>query len=156
MASTQDHSKPKGGSSDQVLTWRVWLPRRRPLLSVGIALFVVALPVAVAYFYDSRFYPLLTLLVLVAAVSSHYVPIYFQLDAEGITVMSIWGRRIKPWAKIKTYYPNGDDGVSVSPAASRGLLAVSRDIYLYFEDNREAVLRYLTRYLSPAKRNQNQ
>ncbi len=152
MATTQSQGQPQQSSPEQALTWRVWLPRRRPLLSAGVALFIVALTVATALLSDSPFYPVLVLIVLSAAVSGHYVPFRFTLDSEGVTVASMWGRRTKPWDKLKTYWPSGDDCVTVSPSVHRGPLTAARDIYLYSGDNRAEVLQYLTWYLSPAKK----
>ncbi len=151
MASTNSQGQPDQSSPEQPLTWRVWLPRKRPLLSVVVTLVVVGLVVGVAYTYGGVFYPVLALLVLVAAISGHYMPSKFTLDAEGVTVASVWGRRTKPWENLKTYWPNGDHGVTVSPTVRPGPLTLARDIYLHYEDNREEVLRYLARHLSPGK-----
>ncbi len=148
--STQDQSKTHD-SGDQVLSWRVWLPRRRPLLSVTVAVFVVVMTTAVAVIYGGHFYPLLTAVLLTAAVSAHYAPVRFTLDREGITVASFWGARKKLWSNLRTYWPNGEDEVAVSSNERRSRLTSARDLYLYIEGNRVEVLEYLSRYLSPAK-----
>ncbi len=152
MVNTEGLNKAEESSSEHALNWRVWLPQRRPLLSVGVAILVVALTVAAAVIFDSPFYGMLTIVVLTAAVSGHYVPLDFRLGSDGVTVASFWGRRTKPWGKLKTYWPNGEDGVTVSPSVHRGPLAAARDFYLHFAGNREEVLRYLARHLSPAKK----
>ena len=149
----QDQSKTND-SGDQVLSWRVWLPRRRPLLSVTVAVFVVVLTTAVAVIYGGPFYPLLTAVMLTAAVSAHYAPVHFILDSEGITVASFWGARKKLWSNLKTYWPNGEDGVAVSSSECRSLLTSARDLHLYLQGNRAEVLEYLSRHLSPAKRDE--
>ena len=154
MASTQDQSITSD-SGGQVLSWRVWLPRRRPLLSVTVAVFIVVLTTAVAVIYGGHFYPLLTAVLLTAAVSAHYAPVRFILDSEGITVASLWGARKKLWGNLRTYWPNGEDGVAVSSSESRNLLTSARDLYLYIQDNRAEVLEYLSRHLSPAKRDEH-
>ncbi len=153
MASTQDQSKTND-SDGQVMSWRVWLPRRRPLLSVIVAVFVVVLTTAVAVIYGGHFYPLLTAVVLTAAVSSHYVPMHFTLDREGVTVASLWGTRKKLWRNLKTYWPNRDDAVLVSSSERGSLLSSAHDLYLYLVGNRAEVLEYLSRHLSPAKRDE--
>ena len=154
MASTKNQDKTEKSASDQVLTWRVWLPRKRPVLSIVIALIIIALTTAVALIYRHPFYPLLTAVVLAAAVSGHYVPFRFTLNCEGVTIENIWGRRTKPWDKLKTYWPNGNDGVAVNPSDDRGPLAAVRDLYLYFAGNQDEVLRYLARHLSPVKKSE--
>ncbi len=151
MANTQDQSKTND-SGGQVLSWRVWLPRRRPLLSVTVAVFVVVLTTAVAAIYGGPFYPLLTAVLLTAAVSAHYAPVRFTLDGEGITVASLWGAHKKPWSNLKTYWPNGDDAVSVSASGRRSLLSSACDLYLHLDGNSAEVLEHLSRYLSPAKK----
>ncbi len=153
MASTQDQSETND-SGDQVLSWRLWLPRRRPLLSVTVAVFVVVLTTAVAVIYGGPFYPLLTAVLLTAAISAHYAPVRFTLDSEGVTIASLWGARKKLWSNLKTYWPNGEDGVSVSASERRGFLSSASDLYLYLEGNRAEVLEYLSRHLSPAKRDE--
>ncbi len=153
MVSTQDQSKTNS-SGDQVLSWRVWLPRRRPLLSVTVAVFVVVLTAGVAVIYGGPFYPLLTAVVLIAAVSAYYVPVRFTLDREGITIASLWGARNKPWSNLKTYWPNGENGVAVSSSERRSFLTSARDLYLYLDGNRAEVLQHLSRHLSPAKRDE--
>ena len=153
MASTQDQSKTND-SGGQVLSWRVWLPRRRPLLSVTVAVFVVVLTTAVAVIYGGPFYPLLTAVMLTAAVSAHYAPVRFTLDREGITVASLWGARKKLWSNLKTYWPNGEDEVAISSNERRSLLSSASDLYLYLDGNTAEVLGYLSRHLSPAKRDE--
>ena len=150
--STEDQSKMNYANDGQVLSWRVWLPHRRPLLSVTVAVFVVVLTTAVAVIYGGPFYPLLTAVVLIAAVSAHYAPVRFTLDGEGITVASLWGARKKPWSNLKTYWPNGDDAVSVSASGRRSLLSSACDLYLHLDGNSAEVLEHLSRYLSPAKK----
>ncbi len=153
--STQNHSKVNYANGGQMLSWRVWPPRRRPLVSVTVAVLVVVLTTAVAVIYDGPFYPLLTAVVLTAALSAHYAPVRFTLDREGITVASLWGARKKLWSNLKTYRPNGEDGVVVSSNKRRSLLANAHDLYLYFEGNRAEVLDYLSRHLSPVKRDEH-
>ncbi len=153
MASMQGQSETND-SGDWVLSWRVWLPRRRPLLSVTVAVFIVVMTTAVAAIYGGHFYPLLTAVLLTAAVSAHYAPVRFTLDSEGITVASLWGARKKLWNNLKTYWPNGEEGVTVSSTEHRTLLTSAHDLYLYLEGNRSEVLEYLSRYLSPAKRDE--
>jgi len=153
--STKNPNSIDGDSTEQVITWRVWPPRRRPLLSVTVAVFVVVLTAAVAAMYSSPFYPLLTAVVLIAAISAHYAPMRFTLDSEGITVASLWGARKKLWSNLKTYWPNGEDGVAVSSSECRNLLTSARDLYLYLDDNRSEVLEHLSCYLSPAKKDEN-
>ena len=151
MASTSNRDNSGGGPPGQALVWRVWLPRRRPLLSVAVAMLVVVLTAGIAVTHEGLFYPLLTFLVLAAAVSGHYAPIWFRLDGEGVHVASIWGHRTKPWCNLKTYWPNDQDGVAVSASVQRGPLTRASDLYLYFAGNREEVLRYLVYHLSPAQ-----
>jgi len=119
-----------------------------------VAVFVVVLTTAVAVIYGGHFYPLLTAAVLTAAVSAHYTPVRFTLDSEGITVASLWGARNKPWSNLKTYWPNGEDGVAVSSSEYRSLLISAHDLYLYIEGNRAEVLEHLSCYLSPAKKDE--
>ncbi len=150
----QNQSKTND-SGDRVLSWRVWLPRRRPLLSVTVAVLVVVLTTAVAVIYGGHFYPLLTALLLTAAVSAHYAPVHFTLDREGITVASLWGARKKLWSNLRTYWPNGEDGVAVSSSECRSPLTSARDLYLYLDGNTAEVLQYLSRHLSPTKRDEH-
>ena len=152
--STKNPNSIDGDSTEQVITWRVWPPRRRPLLSVTVAVFVVVLTAAVAAMYSSPFYPLLTAVVLIAAVSAYYVPVRFTLDREGITIASLWGARNKPWSNLKTYWPNGENGVALSSSERRSFLTSARDLYLYLDGNRAEVLQHLSRHLSPAKRDE--
>ena len=133
--------------SNNVLCWRTWSAGRHPLVAAVAAIFVLGLTAGVYFAFGSPMYPVLTLLVLGAALSPYYLPARFTLDNEGLTVSSLLGHRQKLWSAFSAYFPNGEDGVLVSPIARQGLVSATRGIYLPYANNREAVLEYLARHL---------
>ncbi len=142
-----NNSFPQDKCRNNGLCWRTWSAGRHPLVAAVVAIFVLALTVGVYFAFDSPMYPVLTLLVLGAALSPYYLPVRFTLDDQGLTVSSLLGHRQKLWSAFSAYFPNGKDGVLVSPIARRGLVSATRGIYLPYANNREAVLEYLGRHL---------
>lgn len=147
MDSVANNSRSGQNGSADVLYWRTWSARRHPVAASAAVIFVLALTVAVYFCFDGIIYPVLVVLVLGAALSPYYLPTQFTLDAEGITISSLLGHRKRLWSRLSVYFPNGNDGVLVSPVARKGLLSTTRGIYLPYADNREAVLGYLRRHL---------
>ncbi len=147
MDCPSDKSPAQDDSRGDVLDWRTWSARRHPVVASVTVLFMLGLAAGVYFSFGRVLYPVLTLLVLAAATSAYYLPTCFTLDAEGITVSSLVGRRRKLWSGMRAYFSNGDDGVLVSPIARKGFLSSTRGFYLPYADNREAVLGYLDRYL---------
>ena len=130
------------------MTWQVWWPQRHPLHATLAVVFVFALAIAVHFSFESSVYPVLTILILGAAILEAYLPVRFTLDQEGVTKGTVLRCRRKRWSQLVAYYPHGDDGVlvTVSPHRRR-LRAYSSGIYLQYGNNRRAVLNYTAKYL---------
>ena len=147
MESDSENCVPQEECSNNVLCWQTWSAKRHPLVATIVVVFVLALTAGIHFSFDNFVYPVFALLVLGGAICPYYLPTRFTLDGKGITISSLLGQRQKPWSRLRTYFPNGDDGVLVSPINRQGLLSTTRGIYLPFVNNRESVLEYLHQHL---------
>ena len=141
-----NHCRSDDDNND-MLGWSAWPAARKPVVAVVVAMFVLGLVIGVYFAYGNAIYPVMTFVVLGAAMCPYYLPTRFALDQEGITVSSLLGKRKKLWRGLITYFPDGDGGVLVSPLAHRGLLSRGRGIYLPYAGNRDRVLTYLCKHL---------
>lgn len=138
-APAQRRSQSAAASSGH-LEWVVW-PARTHLLSGAVVLaFIAALSLAVCFAMESRLYAAICFATLLVAVSPYYLPTRYTLDREGVGVISLLGRRERPWGAFKVYFPDGARGVLLSPTVRYGLPARTRGIYLPFQGNQEQVM----------------
>jgi hypothetical protein len=133
------------------LTWVVWEAQANPGRAGGVLGLIVAVCVGVYVSLGSGFYASLGLVVLLIAVLPYFVPTRYTLDEEGVEVSSLLGRRRRPWAKLKAYFPDGERGLLLSPVRDWGLLARTRGTYVPLREQAPAVRELVARYL-PAGR----
>jgi hypothetical protein len=129
------------------LTWVVWGARANPGRAAGVLGLIVAVCMGVYVSLNSRFYASLGLVVLLIAVLPYFVPTRYTLDEEGVEVSSLLGRRRRPWAKLKAYFPDGERGVLLSPVRDFGLLARTRGTYVPFRAPGPAARDLVARHL---------
>lgn len=67
-----------------VLEWTVWPARQRPILSIIVAVFALALSAGAMWSFGSGWYAFITLAVLALALADHYFPTRYRLGEQGV------------------------------------------------------------------------
>jgi hypothetical protein len=124
------------------LEWSVWPAKEKPLLTLGLILLLLAIWIGVGYIYREAVWVVLAVVLLSGAVEPYFVVTRFRLDEEGIAVRHLFTTKQKPWAELRSWYPDRN-GVLVSPFAQPSRLENFRGLYLRFGDRRTQVLAVL-------------
>jgi hypothetical protein len=124
------------------LEWQAWPAKERPLLALGLIVFLLVIWVAVGYIYREAVWVLIAIVLLLGAVAPFFVVTRYRLDEEGVSVMRYFTTMRKRWAELRSYYPDRN-GVLVSPFPRPSRLESFRGMYLRFGGNREAVINVL-------------
>lgn len=85
------------GAPAATLTWSVWPAAKRPWLSGIVAVFCLALAGGAWWSLGSKWYALITLVVLAVALGAHFFPTRYELDATGVRLRRLLYDRQRPW-----------------------------------------------------------
>ena len=133
------------------LEWSAWPAKEKPLFTLGIVLFLLAIWIAVGYIYREAVWVLLAVILLLGAVAPFFVITRYRLDEEGVSMKRYVTTMKKRWEELRSYYPD-KNGVLVSPFAKPSRLENFRGVYLRFGGNREKVLAALEQNIGQRKK----
>jgi hypothetical protein len=133
------------------LEWSAWPAKEKPLFTLGIVLFLLAIWIAVGYIYREAVWVLLAVILLLGAVAPFFVITRYRLDEEGVSMKRYVTTMKKRWEELRSYYPD-KNGVLVSPFAKPSRLENFRGVYLRFGGNREKVLAVLEQNIGQRKK----
>ena len=134
-----------------MLEWSAWPAREKPLFTLGLVLFLLAIWVAVGYIYREAVWVLLAVILLLGAVAPFFVITRYRLDEEGVSMKRYVTTMKKRWEELRSYYPD-KNGVLVSPFDRPSRLENFRGVYLRFGGNREKVLAVLEQNIGQRKK----
>jgi hypothetical protein len=133
------------------LEWSAWPAKEKPLFTLGLVLFLLAIWVGVGYIYREAVWVLLAVILLLGAVAPFFVITRYRLDEEGVSLKRYVTTMKKRWEELRSYYPD-KNGVLVSPFDRPSRLENFRGIYLRFGGNREKVLAVLKQNIGQRKK----
>ena len=136
--------KPDGSSADEglVLEWACHPVKRRPLVSVGVSLFIVVVVVLVFFATGSGWFTLLAILILLGSLAKFYLPTRYRLSDRRITVRTTTQTLHKDWSLYRSCWPD-KNGVLLSPFEGQSRLENFRGLYLMFEGNADQVVAFV-------------
>lgn len=88
--------------------------------------------------------------VLIASLSSFYLPTTYRLDAEGASWNRFSGNRSISWSRVRRV-SDEKDGLFLSPFAGRSMMENFRGLYLPYRANRDEILRLVRQFAPNAK-----
>jgi len=143
---------PHQGAIDEgeVLEWTCHPVRRKPLVSVAVSLFIVALTVFVYWSTMSNWFTVLAAVILLASLGKFYLPTRYRLSDKGIIVKSTTQTLHKDWSLYRSYYPD-KNGVLLSPFVGPSRLENFRGLYLMASDNLDEVASFVKERIKPAR-----
>lgn len=126
--------------SDEGLVWTVHLARHEPgKFAVCLLACFIAAVIGYAVF-KNPFPVIITLAVLMAAISDFLLPVTYRLSPVGASSTSMLFRRSLRWEEIKACYVD-ESGIKLSPIGYPTRRETFHGVYLRFGDMREEVIR---------------
>jgi hypothetical protein len=120
-------------------------------LTFGLIVLLLAIWAAVGLIYREAVWVVLAVILLSGAVTPYFVVTYYRMDEEGVALKQLFTRKKKPWAELRSYYPDRN-GVLVSPFDRPSRLENFRGMYLRFGDKRAEVLSLLATKIGQRKK----
>ena len=145
MTTTSEPPAARAGA-DGVLEWTVWPARESRLLSVAVALAILALSALVVLSYQSVWYGAMLLVALLAATASHYLPTTYRLDDEGVALRTPVTTVCRPWSAFAAYFSD-IGGMALSPGIRLTGLTQRRGLYLRCPDRLAEVTAHVRRFI---------
>ena len=128
------------------LSWRS-LPARRSLARTALVLVIlIALFVFISWYTASLFMGLVLTIVVALSLGSYFSPTWYTLTDQGIAVRTLVTKMHRPWNVYRSHWPD-KNGVLLSPFPHPSRLENFRGVFIRFEDNRDAVLNYVRRFV---------
>lgn len=121
-----------------VLEWTVHPVTLRPLLSIGVTLFIIAVAAMVYYSTESGLFGLFALVVLFASLTKYYFPTSYRLTNKRVIVKTTTQTLSKNWSAYRSFYRD-KNGILLSPFIEPSRLENFRGVYLICRGNIDEV-----------------
>lgn len=110
---------------------------------------VVAVAALASFSFEGSEYGLLSLVVLLASLSSYFLPTHYQLGEAGVQVRHLGRSRLRPWAEF-CRIDRCPEGIFLSPFSRPSRLDSFRGCLLRAPRDPEAVRSFAQRHVGPA------
>ena len=130
------------------LSWRSLPFKEHPRKTILLIIFLIVAGVGL-YFSFGLYWLIFAYILLVGSIFSYFLPTYYFMDEEGITIKGIMAEQKKPWNDFKSYYPD-KNGILLSPFLKPTRLENFRGTYIRFCNicnNREEVISFIAKYI---------
>jgi len=117
--------------------------------SACLIVFLLFIWVLVYLFFQSFFYMILSVVVLLGSLSSFFLPVRYVFYSDRVIIHFFLGKRSKPWSVFKNYYVD-KNGVLLSPFPKPSRLDTFRGMYIRFRSNRAEIIDYIERKFQKA------
>lgn len=140
---------PANGSGEvgPVLEWTVHPVTRRPLLAIGVTLFIIAVGTMVYYSTESGLFGLFALIVLFASLAKYYFPTSYRLTDKRVIIKTTTQTLAKDWSAYRSFYRD-KNGILLSPFIEPSRLENFRGAYLICRDNIDEVSSFVRERIS--------
>jgi hypothetical protein len=115
---------------------------RSPLRAITAVLFVALVAWTLQTWLHAGYFTVLAVLLVWGQVASFFLPTYYTLTDDTVTVRGIVSTREKPWTDFQSYLIDRE-GILLSPFAERSRLERFRGLSLQFHGNRESVVAFV-------------
>ena len=127
-----------------VLKWRAWPMLRSPIRAAVAVAFVVIVAWFLQTWLRAGYFTVIAVLLVWGQVAGFFLPTWYELGDEKLSVKGLMTRREKRWSEFRTYHVDRE-GVLLSPFLSPSRLAKFRGLSLQFHGNRDEVLAFVER-----------
>ncbi|GAB4154013.1 MAG: hypothetical protein Tsb009_30570 [Planctomycetaceae bacterium] len=142
-------------SHPETISWRVH-PARERMLAAVLALVVIAgLAWLSADLMQNYWWGIFSAAFLIVMLGRFFLPSYYSLDDEGISVRNLLGSTRFRWSDVRCFRHDAQGGF-LSTRRRPSLLDSFRGIHLQFRENRDAVVARIQTSLPRAMQEGNQ
>ena len=127
---SENHLVPGEAVHDHAVAWSVWPMKESLLRSLAVILFLAAIVWTLFTWFGPQWI-LPSVFILVLFLSGFFLPTFYRLDAEQVSIRGLITRRKRLWTDFKKCYP-GKKGVHLSPTERPSRLENLRGLYLPF------------------------
>ena len=131
------------------MNWKSLPFKEHPCKTILLIIFLIVVGVGI-YFSFGLYWLILAYILLVGSIISYFLPTYYSMDEEGITIKGIMVLHKKPWNEFKSYYPD-KNGVLLSPFFKPTRLENFRGTYIRFCNNREEIISFISAHINIPK-----
>lgn len=128
------------------LSWRSLPARRSWARTASVIVVLIALFGFISWYTASLFMGLVLTVVVTLSLGSYFSPTWYTLSDEGIAVRTLVTKMQRPWSVYRSHWPD-KNGVLLSPFPHPSRLENFRGVFIRFEDNRDAVLEFVRRFV---------
>jgi hypothetical protein len=125
-----------------VLKWSSHPVKKRATISILVVLFLVVVWLVVYLTTSSLFLTGLSVVIMLASLSSFFVPTRYELDQEKVSIHYVLGKKEKPWSAFRSFYVD-KNGVLLSPFPRPSRLENFRGVYIRFDRNKDRVVDFV-------------
>lgn len=115
---------------------------RSPVRAVLAVAFIILVGWFLQTWLATGYFTIIAVLLVWGQVAGFFLPTWYALTDEGVSVRGFFTRREKPWGDFRTYFVDRE-GVLLSPFLGPSRLARFRGLSLQFHGNREEVLAFV-------------
>lgn len=110
--------------------------------SLGAIVIIIICAFSFGYFFASPGIGALSLIILILATLSYFVPVNYHVDEKVLTIKFLFLTTVRPLRKFKNFYYNST-GVNVSTFSTPSKFDPFRGHYLRFNNNQKEVVLFL-------------
>lgn len=125
-----------------MLKWSTHPVKKRALISVLVVAFLFLVWSVVYLTTSSLFLTVLSVVIMLVSLSSFFLPTYYELDQDKISIRYFFSRREREWSAFRSFYVDRN-GVLLSPFQKPSRLENFRGIYVRFNRNKDQVVDFV-------------
>lgn len=128
--SGDDDSGHHDHAGNDRVEWSVWPLKESFFRSLAVILFLMVIVWTICSWFGPQWI-LPSAFILILFLSSFFLPTFYRLDPEEVSVRGLITRKKRPWSDLRKYYP-GRKGVHLSSTERPSKLESIRGLYLPF------------------------
>ncbi len=120
---------------------------RSPFRAIAAVLFVALVAWTLQTWFHAGYFTVIAVLLVWGQVAGFFLPTYYTLTEETVTLRGLVSRREKAWTDFRSYLVDRE-GILLSPFAERSRLERFRGLSLQFHGNRDEIVAFVERAMA--------
>ncbi|MCD6282612.1 hypothetical protein J7J84_03265 [bacterium] len=132
--------------TDGAIQWRYSPWSERPLKTWALLAVNLSVAAIVYFTFPEKGFTVLAILLMFGMTLSMLVPIRYEFNSKGVTVLFLGTRNFRPWPHYRNFYVH-KDGIFLTSMKKPSGLDPFRGHFLYYGGNRDRVVDYARRHI---------